>query len=171
MGAAAATAVVNDTAPEKVKGSQKKLILIVAPVLLAAILAGLWFSGILPGLLGMRHAPAKAEAKEAAATPQAPVFVEIPEMISNLDASARRATFVKLKARFELAKPADQAAFAAAQPRIVDLLLTYLHETHPEELQEHIGTDRLREALLARTNIIAAPAQVLDLQFSELLVQ
>ena len=44
------------------KGGKKKLILIAVPVLLVVVLAGLWFSGILPGLLGMGKPPAAAEA-------------------------------------------------------------------------------------------------------------
>ena len=175
MGATAATAVLSDIAPAKTKGSRRKLIVIGAPVLLVVVLAGLWFSGILPGLLGMKHEPKRAEPKaegnEAAATPHGPVLVELPEMISNLDVSGRRAAFVKLKARFELAKPEDQAAFTVAQPRVVNLLATYLHETRPEELQERAGVDRLRAALISRANIAIAPARVLDLQFSEMLVQ
>ena len=123
----------------------------------------------------MKHEPKKAESNaegsEAAPAPHAPVFVELPEMISNLDVSGRRAAFVKLKARFELAKPEDQAAFTAAQPRIVDLLATYLHETRPEELQERAGVDRLRAALINRANAAIAPARVSDLQFSEMLMQ
>ena len=183
MGAAAATAIPGDAAPAKPKGSKKKLILIAAPVLLIVILAGLWFSGILPGLLGMTHEPAKtegkadgkaegkAEGKEAATKPHVPVFVELPEMISNLNAPGRRATFVKLKARVELAKAEDQAAFAAAQPRIIDLFETYLREMRPEELRGSAGTYRLREELITRANIAVAPAKIVDVLFIELLVQ
>ena len=36
----------------KPKGGKKKLILLAVPVVLLAIGAGLWFSGILPGLIG-----------------------------------------------------------------------------------------------------------------------
>jgi flagellar FliL protein len=181
MGAAAAIAVPGDAAGAKgtAKGGKKKLILIAAPVLLIVILAGLWFSGILPGLLGMSHEAAKAEAKseakgdgkEAAATPHVPVFVELPDMVSNLNAPGRRPIFVKLKARIELAKPEDQAVFAAAQPRVIDLFQTYLREMRPEELRGSAGTYRLREELIARANIAVAPARVVDVLFSELLVQ
>ena len=175
MGAAAAAVASGDLAPPGAKGSKKKLILVAAVVLLAVVLAGLWFSGILPGVLSRTHSPAKAEQKadagQVAATPQAPVFVELPEIISNLDTSGHRATFAKLKARVELAKPEDQAAFTAAQPRVVDLFVTYLRETRPEELQERAGADRLREQLITRANIAVAPAQILDILFSELLVQ
>ena len=110
------------------KGGKKKLIMIALPVLLIAGGAGLWFSGILPGMLGMNH-PATEAPKEAVKAP--PFFVDLPEMVANLNTGARRTTFVKLKARLELSKPEDQPAFAAAQPRVIDLFQTYLREMRP----------------------------------------
>ena len=103
--------------------------------------------------------------------PHVPVFVELPEMVANLNAPGRRATFVKLKAKVELAHMEDQAGFAAAQPRVVDLFQTYLREMRPEELRGSAGTYRLREELITRANIAVAPARVLDVLFTELLVQ
>lgn len=81
----AATATVADTAPgdKPSGGGKKKLILLAVPILLAGIGAGLWFSGILPPLLGMGgdaashppaaepHAPAKPAA-HGAPKPAAP---------------------------------------------------------------------------------------------------
>ena len=150
------------------KGGKKKLIMIALPVLLLAIGAGLWFSGILPGLLGMNH-PAAEAPKEAVKAP--PFFVDLPEMVANLNTGARRTTFVKLKARLELSKPEDQPAFVAAQPRVIDLFQTYLREMRPEELRGSAGTYRLREELVTRANIAVAPARVVDVLFTELLVQ
>ncbi len=150
------------------KGGKKKLILIAVPVLLIAIGAGLWFTGILPGMLGMHHPVAEAP-KEAAKA--APVFVDLPEMVANLNTGVRRTTFVKLKARLELSKPEDQAAFVAAQPRVIDLFQTYLREMRPEELRGSAGTYRLREELIARASLAAAPARVVDVLFTELLIQ
>ena len=49
--------------------SRKKLILIAAPVLLVGVVAGLWFSGILPGMLGMGARP-PAQHAEAAPQPE-----------------------------------------------------------------------------------------------------
>ena len=174
---AAVTAIPGDAAPPKAKkGGKKKLILLAIPVLLIAVLAGLWFTGILPGLLGMSHEQAHAKAAEghdgqAATAAHVPVFVDLPEMIANLNAPGRRATFVKLKARVELAKTEDQAGFTAAQPRVVDLFQTYLREMRPEELRGSAGTYRLREELITRANIAVAPARIVDILFSELLVQ
>ena len=97
--------------------------------------------------------------KEAAASKAGPVFVELPEMVANLNTGRNRASFVKLKARLELAKAEDTEALKAAQPRILDLFQTYLREMRPEELRGSAGTYRLREELIARANIAAAPAQ------------
>ena len=176
MSAAAATA--GEAGPAKngaagKKGGKKKLILLAVPVLLIAIGAGLWFTGVLPGLLGMSHPPAAAAeehgTKEAAS--HAPIFVELPEMVANLNTPGRRASFVKIQARVELAKAEDQAAFTAAQPRVIDLFQTYLREMRPEELRGSAGTYRLREELITRANIAVAPARVVDVLFTELLVQ
>ena len=172
MSAATAVMVPGDAAPVKAakKGGKKKLIILALPLLLIGAGAGLWFTGILPGLLGMSH---KAETEEHASkdAPHAPVFVELPEMVANLNAPGRRASFVKIKVRLELSKEADQAAFTAAQPRVVDVFQTYLREMRPEELRGSAGTYRLREELIARAGLAAAPAQVVDVLFSELLVQ
>jgi flagellar FliL protein len=45
-------------------------------------------------------------------------------------------------------------------PRVLDLFETYLREMRPEELRGSAATYRLREELLARTNIAVAPARV-----------
>ena len=158
-------------------GGKKKLLLLAAPALLAALLAGLWFGGILPPLLGMGK-PAKPIAEvhpgDQAAEPasaKAPVYVELPEIIANLNTSGRRASFVKLHAKLEIAKAEDQTAVQAAMPRLLDLFQTYLREMRPEELRGSAGTWRLREELIARANIAVAPARVVDVLFTEMLIQ
>jgi flagellar FliL protein len=175
MSAAAATMAPGDAAGAggAKKGGKKKLIILAIPVLLIAIGAGLWFTGILPNMLGMGHKEESAEhaGKEKEKEAHAPVFVELPEMIANLNAPGRRASFVKLKVRLELSKEADQAPFTAAQPRVIDLFQTYLREMRPDELRGSAGSYRLREELIARASLAAAPATVVDVLFSELLVQ
>ncbi len=176
---AAATTEAGSSAP-KAKGGKKKLILLAAPAVLAAIGAGLWFGGILPPLLGMGHEAKPVltgdghpsdQPSEAAAAVKAPVYVELPEIIANLNTNGKRAAFVKLHARLELSKPQDQAAVEAAMPRLQDLFQTYLREMRPEELRGSAGTWRLREELIARANLAAAPGHVVDVLFTEMLIQ
>jgi flagellar protein FliL len=152
------------------------------PALAAAMLAGLWYGGVLPPLFGMgakavghggsgAHAGANDSALgDAGYAP--PLFVEVPELVANLNAGAnRRNVFIKLRARLEVAKPEEQAIVTAAMPRLQDMFQTYLREMRPDELRGSAGTYRLREELVARANVAAAPARVLDVLFVEMLVQ
>ncbi|MDN3567351.1 flagellar basal body-associated FliL family protein [Paeniroseomonas aquatica] len=171
------------------KGGKGKLLLLALPLVLAAAGAGLWFSGILPDLLGM-GAPAAADAAHgdghaaapaaghggtpappAAAAPRAPVFFDMPDIVANLSVTGRRASYVKLRSKLELSKAEDAAAIQAAMPRLQDLFTTYLREMRPEELRGSSGTQRLREELMARANLAVAPVRVTDVLFIELLLQ
>jgi flagellar FliL protein len=157
-------------------GGRKKLLLLALPVLLVAVGAGLWFGGILPPLLGMGAPPASAEQEAGARTV---VFLDMPEIVTNLNAPGRRAVYVKLRSKLELARPEDGAAVQASMPRLMDLFQTYLREVRPEELRGSAGTQRLREELVARANIAVAQAgrgdaqqiRVNDVLFVEILVQ
>lgn len=169
----AAAAAITATAGEgTAKGGKRKLLLIGAGVLLLAGGGGAaWFTGLLPH--GGHHGEAehKEEAHTEAAHPAAPVFLDLPDIVANLNAGPRRAAFIKLKAKLELARPEDQAIVQAAMPRVLDLFQTYLREMRPDELRGTAGTYRLREELVARTSIAAQPARVLNVLFTELLVQ
>ncbi len=151
-------------APRKGAG-RRRLILLAVPVVVAGAGAGLWFSGVLPRLLG-RSAP-----KPGAGKPAAPIFVDLPEMIANLNSNPRRPSYVKLLARLEVAKPEDAAIVRAAMQRLQDLFQTYLREMRPEELRGSAGIYRLREELIARADLVAAPARVTDVLFIQILVQ
>jgi flagellar protein FliL len=150
------------------KGGKKKLILIAVPVLLLLTGSGLWFSGVLPHLLGMeKHEEQAAEA----AKPVPPSYIDIPEMVANLNSANHKPSYVKLAARIEVPKPDDVEKVKAALPRLQDMMQTYLREMRPEELRGSAGTYRLREELLVRANAAVAPAKVSDVLFTQMLVQ
>ena len=150
-------------------GGKRKLVLLVLPLLLVVAGGGAWFAGLLDPWLGGK--PAEAAKESAVAKHEAPTFVDLPDLIANLNGGGRRTSYVKLKAKLELAQASDLPAVQAAQPRVMDLLQTYLREMRPEELRGSAGTYRLREELLARIGPAVAPAQVRDVLFVELLVQ
>jgi flagellar FliL protein len=103
----------------------------------------------------------------------------MPEIVTNLNAPGRRAVYVKLRSKLELARPEDGALVQASMPRLIDLFQTYLREVRPEELRGSAGTQRLREELVARANIAVAQTgrveaqqiRVNDVLFLEILVQ
>lgn len=145
------------------KGGRKKLLIGVV-LLLAVGGAGIAYAtGAVTKLTGgaAEHAPA----------PVAAGSVDLPEIVANLNAGARKTSFVRLKVRLELASKVDEAAVATGQARMLDLFQTYLRDMRPEELRGSAGTYRLREELIARANIALAPARVTEILFIELLVQ
>ncbi|WP_246523120.1 flagellar basal body-associated FliL family protein [Neoroseomonas eburnea] len=160
-------------------GGRKKLLLLALPLVLGGAGAGLWFGGILPPLLGMGPAPREAEGAAQAEAPRPPAFFDMPEIITNLNATGRRPVFVKLRSKLEIARAEDGVAIQAAMPRLLDLFQTYLRETRPEELRGSAGTHRLREELIARANIAVAPPagstqaapRINDVLFVEILIQ
>ena len=88
---------------------RRKLILMALPAVLVVSGAGLWLSG----LLG--KSATKQEAKVEALA--APVYIDLPEMVANLDSDPRRPRYVKLRARVEVRGAEDERAVRAAMPR------------------------------------------------------
>jgi flagellar FliL protein len=154
--------------PGKKPASKKKLIMLAAPVLLIGILAGLWFSGVAPRLLGMKH---NEPEKQEAAKPTMPVFVDLPDMIANLNSPSNKPSYIKLQARLEVSLPEDAEKIKQEMPRLQDIFQTYLREMRPEELRGSPGIYRLREELLGRANVAVAPVRVNDVLFTQLLIQ
>jgi flagellar FliL protein len=164
-----------ETAPDaeaptatKKSGGKKKLIILAAPILLIGILAGVWFSGIGPRLLGIKH---NEPEKQEAAKPAMPVFVDLPDMIANLNSPSNKPSYIKLQARLESAQPEDAEKVRQEMPRLQDIFQTYLREMRPEELRGSPGIYRLREELLGRANVAVAPVKVNDVLFTQLLIQ
>lgn len=153
-----------DEAPAK---GRRRLILLAAPVLVGGLGAGLWFSGVLPGLLGLAPPPEPpAEVKPE------PALFSMPDIIVNLNVGAgRRPSYLKLVARIEIADSRDLPQMDAAVPRLQDLFTTYLRELRPDELRGSLGIHRLREELTARAKVAAHPIAVTDVLFVEMLVQ
>src|SRR5689334_18202459 len=93
--------------PPPKAGGKKKLILLSAPVVLLLLAAaGLWFSGVLPGLLGMKKEAQEHGHAEAAAKPGPPAYVDLPEMVANLNGT-RKPAYIKVVVRIEVPKQED----------------------------------------------------------------
>jgi flagellar FliL protein len=146
---------------------RRKLILLASPVALLGIGAGLWFTGILPRLHGGQRAEPTAE--QTSSSP--PIFVELPELIANLNSNPQRPNYIRITARLEVGTQQDVDRVKTAMPRLQDLLLTYIREMRPQELRGSAGTYRLREELIARANLAATPAHITDVLFTQMLIQ
>ena len=163
---------------------KKKLLPLLAVLALAVLAVGLSWAGVLPAIPGLpslvhrdptppgeRGPTGAGKGREGEAPVAAPTFLDMPEIVSNLNAGPRRTSYLKLHVKIELAKTDDQAIATTTMPRLLDLFQTYLRDMRPEDLRGSEGTYRLREELIARANIAIAPAHVVNVLFTEMLVQ
>jgi flagellar FliL protein len=167
------------------KGGSKKIIIIAAAAVLAlvGIGAGLYFTGMLDGLLGVKDEAAAegGEHGEAAGgggdhggghgEGGGSAFVEIPPMIVNLNTDDGAPRYLRLSVQLELENGADKPAVEAVMPRVIDQFQTYLRELRVKDLRGSAGIYRLQMELLWRVNQAAAPVKVKDVLFQEILIQ
>lgn len=149
-------------------GGKKTILIVLAAVLvLVGLGVGVFFSGVLDGLLkgdGQTEKSESAPAKPA-------VFLDLPELLVNLNSSSRRTNFLKISISLEVANPDDVQKLQVLMPRIVDSFQVYLRELRIEDLRGSAGMYRLREDLLIRINEAARPVKVSDVLFKEILIQ
>jgi flagellar FliL protein len=158
-------------APTKQGLPLKFLLLFVGGPLLAllVIAVGLWLTGVWPFNSGHKEEAAATHA-EGAPKPAA-VFFDMPDLLVNLNATGRKTTFLKLSIALELESQADIPKVQALMPRVIDNFQVYLRELRAEDIKGSAGMYRLREELLSRVAVAAAPVQVKDVLFREVLVQ
>jgi flagellar FliL protein len=151
----------------------KKILIVVLPILLiAGAGAGLYFTGVLDSLMGKGKPAEQAEVKVDGPKVLGPAaFMDLPEMLVNLQSSGRKQSFLKIRVAIELEAPTDEPKVALVMPRIVDSFQVYLRELRVEDLQGAAGMHLLREELLTRVQASAKPVKVNDVLFREMLVQ
>ena len=163
----------DDEEEESSSGGKKKLLIIVGAVVLLLIgaAAAVFFSGILDS--DETEESAEKEVMEGAEAEMAKktYFVDLDEMIVNLNTTERRQSLLKIKVSLEVAEQKDVAVVQELMPRVVDNFQTYLRELRLDDLRGSAGMYRLREELLTRINIAVEPAKVKAVLFKEMIVQ
>ena len=103
--------------------------------------------------------------------PDGVTFFTLPDMVVNIQAPGGRPTFLKLKLTLEVNDPSLAYSLQSEAPSLQDMFQGYLRELRPEELAGSAGTHQLRQELLRRVNLIAAPGHVNAVLIEEMLVQ
>ena len=160
---------------EKVKrklSGKRMVFLIIAPFLVLATLVGFMFT---PAALGIRQTLGLAPKQVAVDAPppvqKQIVFMDLPDMIVNLNTGTRQSSFLKLRVALEVDDPALLPKLKALEPRIIDNFQIYLRDLRREDLDGSAGMARLKEELLLRINVAVRPARINDVLFNEILVQ
>jgi flagellar FliL protein len=172
--------------------NKKKVIIMIAGgvvLLLVVVGAVLYFTGILGG----KSAPVecaeddhKCQEEQAAAhegeegtegaagehgTALEGAFLPIPTMIVNLSSDDGTPRYLRLTVQLELKNQEDLHAVEGVIPRVIDQFQTYLRELRVRDLRGSAGIYRLQMELLWRVNQAAAPVEVKDVLFQEILIQ
>ena len=117
------------------------------------------------------YAACAQEMSKSGAPPPPGVFVDIPEMIVNLNSTSKQPRFLKVSLKVELEAKEDQKGFEAILPRVVDQFQTYLRELRLEDLRGSSGMYRMKIELLSRVRAAAPDIKVRDVLFQGILVQ
>jgi flagellar FliL protein len=161
-------------------GGKGKLILMAGGlvVLLAGGAGGAWMLGLFGAQPAQavaaeegHDAPAAAEHGDKPAAAKSVAFVDLPDVIVNLQPSGTRMRFLKLKVSLEVAGESEAEAIRALTPRIMDSFQLYLRALAVEEVQGAAGMQRLKEEMLARVHRAVEPRRIEDVLFKEMLVQ
>ncbi len=165
-------------AGEAKKGFVKKLLsnrkmLIAAAAGLVLVLAGggagAWFF-----LFNTNDA---AQTRTAGAKPAAPIvppqvsFFNMPDIVVNIQSPDGSPAYLKLSVSLELATDEEKPGLQVLMPRIVDQFQSYLRELRVDDLRGSEGVLRLKEELLRRINVAAAPYRVRDVLLKQMIVQ
>lgn len=163
----------------------KKIVLFVVLPLLLIVGGGvgLYFSGMLDKVFphkAVNCESAKAGDKgfsecaaiqDAAASSQPGVFLNMPDMIVNLNSSGKQPRFLKVSLKLELNSAEDEKNLAPLLPRVVDQFQMYLRELRIEDLRGTSGIYRMKIELLSRVRAAVPNIKVRDVLFQEILVQ
>ena len=155
---------------KKILGNRKLLIIAAggALALLLAIAVGTYF-------LFFSHSSAKqmqmAAGEPLPVTPPNIIFYDVPDIIVNIQSADATPAYLKLSVSLELDSPEEKAGMMALQPRIVDQFQGYLRELRLDDLKGSAGVVRLKEELLRRINVAAAPYRVRDVLLKQMIVQ
>jgi flagellar FliL protein len=102
--------------------------------------------------------------------PDGVVFYTLPDIVVNMQTSTGKPTFLKLKLTLEL--PGEEVAetLTPNMPRLQDMFQTFLRELRPEDLSGSQGSYQLRQEILRRVNLVAAPQKVNAVLIEEMLI-
>jgi flagellar FliL protein len=160
-----------DAAPKKglAKFLSKKMRMIIVPVLLLVIGGG--GAGAYFFLIKKSDKNQEAKADDVPLTPPKVAFSDMQDILVNIQSNDGTPAYLKLGVSLELEDDAQKTAIQPLMPRITDQFQAYLRELRLDDLKGSAGVLRLKEELLRRVNVAAAPYHVRDVLLKEMIVQ
>jgi flagellar FliL protein len=98
-------------------------------------------------------------------------FIDVPNMIVNLNSTTKKPNFLKISLKIELESAEEQKKFEPLLPRVIDQFQMYLRELRIDDLRGTSGIYRMKIELLNRVRAAAPDIKVRDVLFQEILIQ
>jgi flagellar FliL protein len=149
------------------KLKSKKVLMIGAPVLVLLLAGG----GTGAYFLLKHDTKADTAKEEVPLTPPKVAFSDMADILVNIQGNDGTPAYLKLGVSLELEDEEHKAAIAPLMPRITDQFQAYLRELRLDDLKGSAGVLRLKEELLRRVNVAAAPYKVRDVLLKEMIIQ
>jgi len=147
----------------------KKMLMILVPALLLVLGGG--GAGAYFFLFKKNDKNQEAKADEVPLTPPKVAFSDMQDILVNIQSNDGTPAYLKLGVSLELEDDAQKTAIQPLMPRITDQFQAYLRELRLDDLKGSAGVLRLKEELLRRVNVAAAPYHVRDVLLKEMIVQ
>lgn len=180
---AASSEAVAGTPPKKTKGK----LLLLGGIGLVLLLGGGGATAYFMGLFGGEaaaetqggHDDAAADETNGTSTADSGeshggagvAFVDMPDLIVNLQSESPRLRYLKLRMALEVADAPAAEAVKQLMPRVMDSFQLYLRALTLGDVQGAAGMQRLKEELTARVNLAVEPTPVSTVLLKEMLVQ
>jgi len=174
-GAGENTEATGEAAPQKGFGKilgmlkSKKMLMIGVPALV--VLLGGGGAGAYFFMGGSKDEAAAEHAEEVPLTPPKVAFSDMQDILVNIQSNDGTPAYLKLGVSLELDDEEQKTALEPLMPRITDQFQAYLRELRLDDLKGSAGVLRLKEELLRRVNVAAAPYKVRDVLLKEMIVQ
>ena len=147
----------------------KKILMIAVPALLVVLGGG--GAGAYFFLFKSDEAHEVHAEEEVPLTPPKVAFSDMQDILVNIQSSDGTPAYLKLGVSLELEDEEQKAALEPLMPRITDQFQAYLRELRLDDLKGSAGVLRLKEELLRRVNVAAAPYKVRDVLLKEMIIQ
>ena len=156
---------------KKLLGNKKMLMIVGggALVLVLALSGGAYFF-LFSGSKDDGKKVAKNNAPPPIVAPQV-AFYNMPDMVVNIQSADGNPAYLKLSVALELTGADEKAGIQPLMPRVVDQFQSYLRELRVDDLKGSAGVLRVKEELLRRVNVAAAPYHVRDVLLKEMIIQ
>jgi flagellar protein FliL len=160
-----------ESAPKKGfrKFLTKKILMIAVPALLVVLGGG--GAGSYFFLFKKAETHEAKHEEEVPLTPPKVAFSDMQDILVNIQSSDGTPAYLKLGVSLELEDEEQKAALEPLMPRITDQFQAYLRELRLDDLKGSAGVLRLKEELLRRVNVAAAPYKVRDVLLKEMIIQ